>query len=93
MTIKISIPPQPKREVKKLTIKILDQDALLAAYPALKKEIVVTKVDRSGLRKIVNAFKDVGMDLPPGVAAYYASELEKETPELDIQANIKASGV
>ncbi len=81
MPINLSIPPKnpaDKREVKKLTIKIIDQQALLAAYPKLRKEVTVVKVDRSGLRKIINAFQDVGMDLPPGVEAYYASEKAAE---------------
>lgn len=76
--LNLSIPPQPKREVKKLTIKITDQDALLAAYPMLKIETVVITVDRSALRKIIKARQALGMDGTPGVEAFYASEKAAE---------------
>lgn len=81
MTINIApVPKDPnaKREVKKLTIKITDQAALLAAYPKLEKKVEITKVDKSALRKIVNAYHDVGMEMPVGVEAYYASEKAAE---------------
>lgn len=83
--INLSTPPQPKREVKKLTIKITDQDALLAAYPALKIEKTVVTVDRAVLRKVVRASVETNLliPMPPGVNAFYASEKAAEVPSVD----------
>jgi hypothetical protein len=67
-----------KRQVKKLTIEITDQEALLAAYPALKMVVEKVTVDRSKLRPIVKAMQGIGATVP-GVNAYYANETEGET--------------
>lgn len=64
---------KPKKHIRKLTIDIVDQEALLAAYPALKIVIQQELVDRKKLRPIVNALHEVGATVP-GVHAYYASE-------------------
>lgn len=75
-----------KKQIKKLTIKIEDPDAVFAAYPAFKKEnFLKAEVDKSRLRKairpIVNALYDAGQQVP-GVNAYYAHEkAEGEAPE------------
>lgn len=64
---------KPKKTINKLTIEITDQDALLAAYPALEIVVQNKLVDRKKLRPIVNALYEVGASVP-GVRAYYASE-------------------
>lgn len=75
-----------KRIVRKLTIEIVDQDALLAAYPAV--ELVITKktIDRKKLRPIVNALHRIGAPVP-GVKAYYAADgVDPEAAESDTNA-------
>jgi hypothetical protein len=81
-TVKL-INNQPKdktmtKTVKKLTIEITDQEALFAAYPALKMVVEKVTVDRSKLRPIVKAMQGIGLTVP-GVNAYYANETEGET--------------
>lgn len=63
------------REVKKLTIEITDQDALLEAFPEVELVVTQKKVDRQKLRPIVKAFHSVGRQVP-GVHAFYAGEDE-----------------
>lgn len=65
--------------MKKLTIEITDEAALKAAFPQLftTETIVREVVDKSKLRKLANAYHEVGTQIP-GVTAYYASEQETD---------------
>lgn len=66
-------PTTEKKTVRKLTIEIVDQDAVLAAYPGVKKVVTQELIDRQKLRPIVNALYAVGGTVP-GVRAYYAAD-------------------
>lgn len=72
----------PRKEVKKLTIKIVDPDALKAAYPQIMEErtVVIKTPNKKLLRPIVNALYAIGQQVP-GVNAYYASDEEAKATE------------
>jgi len=71
--------PVARKEVKKLTIRITDPDALKAAYPQIMEErtVVIKTPNKKLLRPIVNALYAIGQQVP-GVNAYYASEEEEK---------------
>lgn len=78
---KIAEPVEEKRTVRKLTIEILDQDAVLKAYPGVQLVVTETKVDRKKLRPIVNALYDIGVQVP-GIKAYYASDVASDEEDV-----------
>lgn len=84
-----------RKQVKKLTIEIVDSEAIFAAYPALNREdFVKTVVDKSKLRKrmrpIVNSLYALEQQVP-GVKAYFASEEENKVDPKSGPANAAPS--
>ena len=70
---------KPRKEVHKLTIKVVDIEALKAAYPqVVTEQTVVTQIpNRKLLRPIVNALHAIGQSVP-GVEEYYAADQQAE---------------
>lgn len=61
------------KQVKKLTIEIVDEKALAEAFPELMREVKALVPNRQLLYPIAKAFHDIGRQVP-GVNAYYAAE-------------------
>lgn len=84
-----------RKQVKKLTINIVDSDAVFAAYPALNREdFVKTIIDKSRLRKrmrpIVKTMYDLGQQVP-GIEAHYASEESENADPKSVGASAAPS--
>lgn len=77
---RVAAPAPEKKDIKKLTIEIVDEAALAAAYPQIMEEKVVTTTvpNRQLLRPIVKAMYNIGQQVP-GVRAYYAHEEDQKS--------------
>jgi hypothetical protein len=59
--------------MRKLTIEILDIEALAEAYPETVETVTTKRVNRSLLMPIVKASRVLGREVP-GVNSFYAGE-------------------